>query len=76
MAIIQRYSIERLTASGTEYFDGFSWSTDREDAEEYRTRGAAEEDAAEHGGEVFHFQRYAAIADAPLSIVNLLQAAE
>lgn len=74
MATIQRYSIERLTGSKTEYFDGFAWSTDREDAEEYRTRGAAEEDAAEHGGEVFHFQRYAAIADRELPIINLVAA--
>lgn len=76
MAIVTRYSIERLTEDGPEYWDGHYWSELREDAEEYRTIAAADEDAAEHGGEVFRFQRLSNIPDAYAAPIITLIAAE
>jgi len=61
---INRHAISRHTASGVEYYDGCFWSDLREDAEEYRTLEAAEEDAAILGGDVFSYERMSNLPDA------------
>lgn len=64
MAMIKRYAISRTIDGVAEYYDGCGfWSDLREDAEEYRTLELAEEDAAEHGGDVFSYERFSDIAD-------------
>jgi hypothetical protein len=64
MYLVPRHAISRPTASGVEYWDGCGfWSDLREDAEEYRTLEAAEEDAAILGGDVFSYERMSNLPD-------------
>lgn len=69
MAMIKRYAIERLTETGTEYYDGCEtprydgWSSDRSDADEFHTYSKAKRRADRIGGSVFMFQRFSDIAD-------------
>lgn len=75
MHLVHRHAISRPTASGVEYWDGCFWSDLREDAEEYRTLEAAEEDAEILGGDVFSYERMSNLPDTfSKPIIQLSQA--
>ena len=59
MAWVTRYRIE----DGARVFNGTEFTTEKEDAFQYRSEGQAYDDAEEFGGEVVKFERYAAQAD-------------
>jgi len=75
MPMIKRYAISR-SITAPEYYDGCGfWSDLREDAEEYRTIEAAEEDAAILGGDVFSYERMSELPDTfSKPIIQLSQA--
>ncbi|MDH1268946.1 hypothetical protein N5C81_15075 [Rhizobium pusense] len=54
MAWVTRYRIE----DGARVFNGTEFTTEKEDAFQYRSEGQAYDDAEEFGGEVVKFSRY------------------
>jgi hypothetical protein len=67
--MIKRYAISRTIDGNAEYYDGCEtahydgWSSDRSDADEYRTYSKAKRRADRIGGEVFMFERFSDIPD-------------
>ncbi|MGN7959163.1 hypothetical protein [Agrobacterium radiobacter] len=54
MTWVTRYRIE----DGARVFNGTEFTTEKEDAFQYRSEGQAYDDAEEFGGEVVKFSRY------------------
>jgi len=68
MTFVTRYTIQRLTdRNRTEWLmNADQWSTDEDDAEEFRTLAKAQRRADRVGGEVFSHQRQATALEAAM----------
>lgn len=73
MAFVTRFHIEDEQGR---FWTGADFTRDETIAEEYRDREEAETDAAECGGTVEEFQRFAKYPDLPRAPLYLLEAAE
>jgi len=68
MTFIRRFTIQRLTdRNATEWLmNADQWSTDEDDAEEFRTEARAQRRADRVGGEVYEHHRMATALEAAM----------